>query len=62
LLERRGPKDQGDRYRLAYGEADLTSITKLLNAMKAATRPVKPQDLGIVGKQHFAAKFAARRL
>jgi DNA topoisomerase VI subunit B len=41
------------------GKADRTRIAKLLQAMKAATKPVKPQDLGVIGKQHLAARLAA---
>jgi DNA topoisomerase VI subunit B len=41
------------------GEADRASIAKLLTAMRGATRPAKPQDLGIIGKEHLAARFAA---
>jgi hypothetical protein len=41
------------------GIADRALISKLLEAMKAATKLVKPQDLGIIGKDHFAAKFKA---
>jgi DNA topoisomerase VI subunit B len=41
------------------GIADRTTIKKLLAAMKGAAKAVKPPDLGIVGKDHFAAKFTA---
>jgi hypothetical protein len=41
------------------GEADKAALTKLLTGMQDATRPVKPQDLGIIGKDHLAARFAA---
>ena len=41
------------------GAADRASIARLLAAAKDATKPVRPQDLGIIGKEHFAAKFAA---
>jgi len=41
------------------GVADRAMITKLLAAMKDATKAVKPPDLGILGKDHFAAKFTA---
>jgi len=38
---------------------DRNRIAELLAAMKGATKPVKPQDLGIIGKDHLAAKFCA---
>jgi hypothetical protein len=34
-------------------------IAKLLDAMKRQTRPVNPKDLGFIGKDHLAARFAA---
>jgi hypothetical protein len=43
----------------ADGTAERALISKLLEALKGATKPVKPQDLGIIGKDHFAAKFTA---
>src|SRR5262249_6171324 len=43
----------------ADGMADRATIIKLLTTMKGATKPVKPPDLGIIGKDHFAAKFTA---
>jgi DNA topoisomerase VI subunit B len=33
--------------------------TQLLSAMKEVTKPVKPQDLGIIGKDHLASRFEA---
>jgi hypothetical protein len=41
------------------GEADQAAIGRLLAAMQDATTPVKPQDLGIIGKEHIAQRFAA---
>jgi DNA topoisomerase VI subunit B len=38
---------------------DKGRIVKLLAAMKIATKPVKPDGLGVIGKDHLAAKFAA---
>jgi DNA topoisomerase VI subunit B len=40
-------------------EVDSPGIAKLLAAMRNATKPVKPQDLGIIGKEHIAARFQA---
>ena len=40
-------------------ELDHDRACKLLAAMRAATRPVKPQRLGAIGKDHVAARFAA---
>jgi DNA topoisomerase VI subunit B len=41
------------------GEANHTTIAKLLRAMKDATKPVRPQSLGVIGKDALAAKFTA---
>jgi DNA topoisomerase VI subunit B len=41
------------------GNADHVTIARLLQAMKNATKPVKPHDLGIIGKDHLASRFAA---
>jgi DNA topoisomerase VI subunit B len=35
------------------GGIDKTVVSKLLDAMKAAAKPVKPPALGIIGKEHF---------
>ena len=40
-------------------ELDHDRARKLLAAMRAATRPVKPQRLGAIGKDHLAVRFAA---
>ena len=45
-----------------FGDADRVNnagITKLLDAMKRHSRPVNPKDLGYIGKDHLAARFAA---
>ncbi len=41
------------------GEADKAAIAKLLAEMQAVSRPVKPKDLGVIGKDHLAGKFKA---
>jgi DNA topoisomerase VI subunit B len=41
------------------GKADHVTIARLLQAMKGATKLVKPQDLGIIGKDHLQHRFAA---
>jgi len=38
---------------------DEVVLGKLLDAMKAASKPIKPTLLGIIGKEHLVAKFAA---
>lgn len=38
---------------------DDAVLDKLLNAMKRASKPIKPALLGIIGREHLAAKFAA---
>jgi DNA topoisomerase VI subunit B len=44
---------------VADGEFDQRTIPKLLAAMKAATKPVKPKLLGLIGKDHLAQRMAA---
>jgi hypothetical protein len=34
-------------------------IAKLLAAMRQQSKPVKPENLGLIGKDHFAERFAA---
>jgi DNA topoisomerase VI subunit B len=41
------------------GEVDRTRIGKLLAAMQANSKPVKPAALGLIGKDHLAARFEA---
>jgi hypothetical protein len=43
----------------AGDEVNTDAIAKLLDAMRRQSRPVKPQDLGIIGKEHFASRFEA---
>jgi DNA topoisomerase VI subunit B len=42
----------------ADGKADKVKIADLLRAIQRATKPVKPEDLGLIGKEHLAARFA----
>jgi DNA topoisomerase VI subunit B len=45
-----------------FGNGDHVNhdrIAKLLAAMRKHSRPVKPADLGLIGKDHLAAKFEA---
>ena len=39
----------------ADGAANHTAIARLLHAMKANSRPVKPEQVGIIGSDHLAA-------
>jgi DNA topoisomerase VI subunit B len=41
------------------GELRSDLIGALLDAMKAHTRPVKPADLGVIGKEHLRARLEA---
>lgn len=41
------------------GRLDLKRIGRLLHAMKAHTRPVKPKMLGVIGEEHFRRRFEA---
>jgi DNA topoisomerase VI subunit B len=43
----------------ADGKPDKVKIADLLSTIQRATKPVKPQDLGLIGKEHLAARFAA---
>jgi DNA topoisomerase VI subunit B len=38
-------------------EVNTDAIAKLLAAMQRQSKPVKSQDLGIIGKEHFASRF-----
>jgi hypothetical protein len=45
-----------------FGNGDRVNngrIAKLLVAMQRHSKPVKPLDLGLIGKDHLAARFAA---
>jgi DNA topoisomerase VI subunit B len=44
-----------------FGEDEVSRprIAKLLRAMQAHSRPVKPKDLGLIGEDHLRARFAA---
>ena len=45
-----------------FGNGDRVNnsrIAKLLAAMQQQSRPVKPNDLGFIGKDHLAARFKA---
>jgi hypothetical protein len=37
---------------------DREGVGRLLTAMKAESKPVKPAMLGIIGKEHFSTRFA----
>jgi hypothetical protein len=39
----------------ADGDVDHTAIARLLRAMKENSRPINPEQLGIIGRDHFAA-------
>jgi DNA topoisomerase VI subunit B len=41
------------------GQIDKAAISKLLTEMQATSRPVKPKDLGVIGKAHLARMFKA---
>jgi hypothetical protein len=41
----------------AGGESRLTDIERLLASLKKHSKPVKPQDLGLIGKDHLLACF-----
>lgn len=38
---------------------DKVKVESILNAMKSQSKPVKPRQLGVIGKDHFAARFKA---
>jgi DNA topoisomerase VI subunit B len=41
----------------AEGQAKHTEIARLLRALQAHSKPVKPRDLGLIGKDHLLACF-----
>ncbi len=41
------------------GAVDTDIVAKLLEAMQTHTKPVKPQALGVIGKEHFKTRFEA---
>ena len=41
----------------AGDQVNTDAIAILLDAMQKQSRPVKPKDLGIIGRDHFAARF-----
>ena len=38
---------------------DAEMAARLLTAMQANSRPVKPKDLGVIGEEHFRRRFEA---
>jgi hypothetical protein len=47
------------RRSLADVVTDPALVSGLLDAMKAGARPVKPKDLGIIGREHLLKRFIA---
>jgi DNA topoisomerase VI subunit B len=43
---------------LANGQLDKPAIARLLEAMRAQSRPVKPARLGVIGQDHLDARLA----
>jgi DNA topoisomerase VI subunit B len=43
---------------LANGALDSAAIAGLLDAMRRHSRPVKPAQLGVIGREHLAARLA----
>lgn len=41
------------------GDVDMAAVERLLVAMQQASRPVKPQRLGVIGKEHLRASLVA---
>jgi DNA topoisomerase VI subunit B len=42
-----------------FGNGDRDAVVKLLAAMQTCSRPIKPKDLGPIGKDHLLARFEA---
>jgi hypothetical protein len=42
-----------------YGDGDLIRVKSLLDAMNQNGRPIKPRDLGVIGRDHLLTKFQA---
>lgn len=40
------------------GHVDQDAVTSLLDAMRAESRPVKPDQLGVIGRDHLGARLA----
>lgn len=43
----------------ADGKLDRDALSRLIEAMKKASRPVKPEALGVLGEDHFRRRIAA---
>ncbi len=39
------------------GDIDITQVQNLLSAMQEQTQPVKPQQLGVIGKEHIVSSM-----
>jgi len=44
------------------GEAKRTDIARLRHALQAHSKPVKPHDLGLIGKDHLLARFTKAKV
>lgn len=42
------------------GDVNIAAVERLLVAMQQASRPVKPQRLGVIGKEHLQAALVAQ--
>lgn len=42
-----------------YGDGDSDRLGQLIDAMRETSRPIKPRDLGVIGRDHLFAKFQA---
>jgi DNA topoisomerase VI subunit B len=42
-----------------HGNLDAKALSRLLAAMQAETNPVKPKDLGVIGREHLAIRLEA---
>jgi len=44
------------------GDVDSTTVGALLSVMRAESKPIKPQALGVIGQERLRAWFAAREI
>jgi hypothetical protein len=58
VLEAVGLSRQPLGFFVKGGDLDTERVEALLQAMREHSTPVKPQALGVIGKEHFKARFA----
>lgn len=59
VLEATGLSREPLSHLISSDDLDRDLIERLLAAMKSASQPVKPEILGVIGRDHFLARFEA---